>query len=85
MLITGDRRIIEETTRLLPWAVGIAVKDPIGFSAVNSLTPQAARDAIRAGAREAMGRIAQHVLFSSSRRWSWSSKRRASNTPTSSS
>ena len=25
VLITGDRRIIEETTRLLPWAVGIAV------------------------------------------------------------
>jgi len=57
LLITGDRRIVEETTRVLPWAVGIAVKDPIGFSAVNSLTPQAARNAIRAGAHEAMGRI----------------------------
>ncbi len=65
VLITGDRRIVEETTRVLPWAVGIAVKDPIGFSAVNSLTPQAARDAIRAGAHEAMGRIetARPFLF----------------------
>jgi len=57
VLISGDRRIVEETLRAMPWAVGVAVKDPIGFSAVNSLTPQAACEAIRAGAREAMGRI----------------------------
>jgi D-amino peptidase len=57
ILITGDRVIVEEASRTLPWAVGVAVKDPIGFSAVNSLTPQAARDAIRTGAREAVGRI----------------------------
>ena len=43
VLITGDRTIVEETTRALPWAVGVAVKDAIGYSSVNSLTPQAAR------------------------------------------
>ena len=57
VLVTGDRTIVEESTRAMPWAVGVAVKDAIGFSAVNSLTPQAAREAIRAGAREAIGRI----------------------------
>ena len=41
----------------MPWIVGVAVKDAIGFSAVNSLTPKAACDAIRAGAREAMERL----------------------------
>jgi len=57
VLITGDRTIVEETTRAMPWAVGVAVKDAIGFSAVNSLTPAAACEAIRSGARDAMGRI----------------------------
>ncbi len=63
VLITGDRTIVEETARSLPWAVGVAVKDAIGYSAVNSMTPQAARAAIRDGAREAMGRIAQARPF----------------------
>jgi D-amino peptidase len=57
VLITGDRTIVEETALAMPWAVGVTVKDAIAFSAVNSLTPQAACEAIRAGAREAMGRI----------------------------
>ncbi|HZV76426.1 MAG TPA: M55 family metallopeptidase [Candidatus Babeliales bacterium] len=63
VLITGDRAIVDETTRAMPWAVGVAVKDAIGFSAVNSLTPRAACEAIRAGAREATGRIAQARPF----------------------
>lgn len=57
LLVSGDRTTVEESTRAMPWVVGVAVKDAIGFSAVNSLTPQAARDAIRAGAREAMGQM----------------------------
>jgi D-amino peptidase len=57
VLVTGDRTIVEETTRAMPWAVGVAVKDALGFSAVDSLTPPAACEAIRAGAREAMGRL----------------------------
>ncbi|MBV9027522.1 MAG: M55 family metallopeptidase [Candidatus Eremiobacteraeota bacterium] len=56
-MITGDRTIVDETLRHLPWAVGVSVKDPIGFSSVSSLTPRAARDAIRDGAREATRRV----------------------------
>ena len=63
VLITGDRTIVEETTRALPWAVGVAVKEPVGYSSVNSMTPNAACEAIRAGAREAIGRIAQARPF----------------------
>jgi D-amino peptidase len=57
VLITGDRTIVEETTKALPWAVGVAVKDAIGYTSVNSMTPREAQDAIRAGAREAIGRV----------------------------
>jgi D-amino peptidase len=57
VLITGDRTIVEETTQRLPWAVGVIVKDSIGFSAVNTLVPAAAQAAIRAGAQEAIGRV----------------------------
>jgi D-amino peptidase len=57
VLITGDRTIVEETLAVMPWAVGVVVKDAIGYFAVNTLTPEAARAAIRAGASEAIGRI----------------------------
>jgi D-amino peptidase len=63
VLITGDRRIVEETIALMPWAVGVIVKEVISYTAVNSLGPQAAQDAIRDGAREAMGRIARAKPF----------------------
>lgn len=63
VLITGDRTIVEETTRTLPWAVGVPVKDSVGYSSVNSMTSHAACEAIRAGAREAIGRIAQARPF----------------------
>ncbi len=63
VLITGDHTIVEETTRAMPWAIGVAVKNAIGFSAVNSLTPQAACEAIQAGAREALGRIERAKPF----------------------
>jgi D-amino peptidase len=57
VLITGDSTIVAESVAAMPWAVGVPVKDAIGYSAVNSLTPEAAREAIRAGAREAIARI----------------------------
>lgn len=63
VLITGDRTIVEESLQALPWAVGVVVKDAIGYSAVNSLTPSAAQTAIRAGAREAIGRIERAKPF----------------------
>ncbi len=63
VLITGDRSIVEETTKALPWAVGVAVKDPIGYTSVNSMTPREAQETIRAGAREAIGRVGRASPF----------------------
>lgn len=57
LMITGDRRAVEEVTAVMPWCVGVVVKEVVGYSAVNSLTPHAARAAIRDGAREATSRI----------------------------
>ncbi|MHB8433546.1 MAG: M55 family metallopeptidase [Candidatus Tyrphobacter sp.] len=58
LLVTGDSTIVAETLRAFPWAVGVAVKESIGYYAANTLTPQAAQIAIRAGARDAMARVA---------------------------
>jgi D-amino peptidase len=63
VLVTGDRSIVEETTRFMPWAIGVPVKNAIGFSAVDTLTPEAACEAIREGARVAMDRISTAKPF----------------------
>lgn len=63
LMITGDRTIVEETTRKMPWVTGVVVKESIGYYSVNSMTPRAACDAIEAGAREAMNRIAEAKPF----------------------
>lgn len=62
-LVSGDRTIVDDVVRAMPWVVGVAVKDAIGYTAVNSLTPSAACDAIRAGAREAVARIPRAKPF----------------------
>ena len=56
LLVSGDRTIVDECVSIMPWIVGVSVKDPIGYAAVDSLTPAAAQAAIRAGAREAIAR-----------------------------
>ncbi len=63
VLITGDRATVEETTRAMPWCIGVAVKDAIGFSAVNTLTPSAAQEAIHSAAREAIQRVGKARPF----------------------
>jgi D-amino peptidase len=63
VLITGDRTIVTEVTRAMPWCVGVPVKDAIGFSAINSLTPAAAQAAIRSAAREAVARVGEAKPF----------------------
>lgn len=63
LLITGDRTIVDATTRVMPWVTGVAVKDSIGYYAVNSMTPAAATAAIRDGARDAIARAADAQLF----------------------
>jgi D-amino peptidase len=63
VLVTGDGPTVSELTDAMPWAVGVTVKDAIGYSAVDSLTPHAAQAAIRDGAREAIGRIGSAKPF----------------------
>jgi D-amino peptidase len=59
VLITGDRACIEQTKAEMPWITGVVVKDSIGRFSANSLSPARARESIRAGAKEAIGRIGQ--------------------------
>jgi D-amino peptidase len=54
VLITGDRSTIEDAKAQMPWITGVVVKESIGHYSVNSLSPPAARDAIRAGAKKAI-------------------------------
>lgn len=63
VLITGDNVIVEETLRAMPWAVGVVVKEAINYNAVSSLTPVAAQEAIRAGARSAIERLPEAKPF----------------------
>ena len=62
-LVTGDRTTVDGARAHLPWIVGVAVKESIGRYAVNSLSPEAARTRIRAGACEAIERIAEMRPF----------------------
>lgn len=59
VLVTGDRVAVEQMRSFLPWATGVVVKDSIGRYATNSLSPARARELIRAGAREAIGRVGE--------------------------
>lgn len=63
VLISGDSTIVKETLGHLPWAVGIAVKDAIGYYSANSMSPAAAQALLREGAREAMQRIGKARPF----------------------
>jgi D-amino peptidase len=63
VLISGDRTIVESTLADLPWATGVVVKESIGYFAANSMTPQAARDSIRDGARKALQRLGEARPF----------------------
>jgi D-amino peptidase len=63
VLVTGDRSIVESVQRRLPWAVGVAVKDAIGYFAANSLTPAAACHVIEEAAREAIAHVPRAKTF----------------------
>jgi len=54
LLITGDRATIQTAKDQMPWLTGVIVKESIGNYAVDSLSPQAAQDAIREGAAQAI-------------------------------
>jgi D-amino peptidase len=63
VLITGDRAAIEQTAAVMPWITGVVVKDGIGRFAANSVSPERARDLIRAGAAHAVRSLAQARPF----------------------
>jgi D-amino peptidase len=56
ILVTGDDAVAAELAPL--GAENVVVKRAIGFHAAQTMTPADARDAIRAGAKRAVGRIA---------------------------
>ena len=59
MLVAGDDALAAEVEALLPWAERVIVKRAIGYSVADSLSPDAARAAIRDGVRRAMARIGE--------------------------
>lgn len=54
LLVTGDRTAVDEVTAQMPWVRGVVVKDSIGNYATDSLSPQAAQEAIRTQAELAV-------------------------------
>lgn len=63
LLLTGDATTIAGTREQLPWVVGVAVKEAIGYYSAESMTPNAACAAIAAGAREAFAHRAAAKPF----------------------
>ena len=57
-LVAGDDALAAEVELLLPWAERIVVKRGAGYATADSLSPEAAREAIRDGMRSALGRLA---------------------------
>ena len=54
LLITGDRSTIASAKEQMPWVTGVVVKESIGYYSVDSISPEAACDLIRAGAADAL-------------------------------
>ena len=63
LLITGDRVTVEGAKAQMPWITGVVVKESIGNYAVDSMSPQAAQDAIKAGAMQALKNAANAKPF----------------------
>jgi len=63
LMVTGDSTIVRDVRSQMPWVTGVPVKDSIGYYAADSLTPQAACDAIRAGARDAVANAGRAKPF----------------------
>ena len=56
-LVTGDRSTVALAKAQMPWVTGVVVKEAIGKFGVDSMSPEAAREAIRAGAADAIRNI----------------------------
>lgn len=56
-LVTGDDATVAELREILGDVEGVAVKEALGFHSARTLTPAAAQEQIRAGARRAIERL----------------------------
>ena len=56
-LVSGDDALAGEVEALLPWADRVIVKRGLGYSLADSVSPDEAQAAIRAGVRRALGRL----------------------------
>lgn len=63
LLVTGDQTTVEGVVSQMPWVRGVVVKESIGNFAANSMTPAAARRAIRRGAEDAVRSAGQAKTF----------------------
>jgi D-amino peptidase len=63
ILVAGDDALAGEVEQLLPWAERVVVKRALGYSVADSMTPQEAREAIRAGMKRAVERIDEMRLY----------------------
>jgi D-amino peptidase len=63
LLVAGDDALAAEIEALLPWAERVVVKRGLGYSLADSLSPRAARAAIREGVKRAIERIDQMQLY----------------------
>jgi D-amino peptidase len=61
-LISGDRQTAEESEKLLPGAERVIVKESVSRFAAQNLHPEAARERIREGARQAVARAGRGEL-----------------------
>ena len=57
ILVAGDDALAGEVEALLPWAERVVVKRGLGTNVADSLSPAAARAAIRDGMQRALGRL----------------------------
>lgn len=62
-LVTGDDAAVAEMQDLLGNVEGVVVKEALGFHSAKTLTPAAAQDLIRTGARRAVERLAEFVPY----------------------
>ena len=63
MLVAGDDALAAEVEQILPWAERVVVKRGLGYGLADSLSPAAARTAIREGMGRAMGRLSEMELY----------------------
>jgi D-amino peptidase len=60
--LSGDQSACADAVRFMPWITTVTVKTALGRTAAMSLSPSAARDAIRSGVATAVRRLATNAF-----------------------